>query len=194
MRVFVSMKDLKLIGFKSHDCHVSMQQLQPVAICGILPKNVRVTIILCKLEMYFPPSFFDNTVHLIVYLVKKIRCCGLVYLRWMYPIEPYMKIFKGYTHNHHRTKALIVERYIIEEPVEFFSNYLSEAKSIEISKSHHVDRYGGRGGKGLNVISMHLDIFLQTHLYILNNVDEVEPYLSTHKRFIKEKYPRMSEK
>ena len=40
----VSMQDLKLVGLKSHDCHILMQQLLPVAIRGILPKNVRQTI------------------------------------------------------------------------------------------------------------------------------------------------------
>ena len=29
------MKDLKFVGLKSHDCHVLMQQLLPVAIRGI---------------------------------------------------------------------------------------------------------------------------------------------------------------
>ncbi|XP_057249977.1 uncharacterized protein LOC104893596 [Beta vulgaris subsp. vulgaris] len=38
----VSMQNLKLMGLKSYDCHVLMQQLLPVAIRGILPKNVRV--------------------------------------------------------------------------------------------------------------------------------------------------------
>ncbi|XP_057248173.1 uncharacterized protein LOC130590170 [Beta vulgaris subsp. vulgaris] len=82
----VSMQNLKLMGLKSHDCHVLMQQLLPFVIRGIVPKNVRVVItrlcsffnaiyskvidpndlddlesqivvILCQLEMYFPPSF-----------------------------------------------------------------------------------------------------------------------------------------
>jgi len=35
-------------------------------------------IILCQLEMYFPPSFFDIIVHLIVHLVREIRLCGPV--------------------------------------------------------------------------------------------------------------------
>lgn len=96
-----------------------------------------------------------------------------------------MKIFKRYTKNHHRLKFLIVERYITKEVIEFCSNYLSEAESIGILKSHHANRYGGRG---LNVISMSRDIVLQSHFYILNNVDEVQPYLSTHKRLIKKKY------
>ena len=71
------------IGLKSHDCHILMQQLLPIAIRGILPKNVRQTImclcaffssicnkvidplkldelqaeiviVLCQLEMFFP--------------------------------------------------------------------------------------------------------------------------------------------
>jgi len=35
------MQDLKLIGLKSHDCHILMQQLLPVAIRRILPKTIR---------------------------------------------------------------------------------------------------------------------------------------------------------
>lgn len=88
----------------------------------------KATIILCQLEMYFPPSFFDNMVHLLVHLVRKIKFYSPVYLRWMYQIERYMNIFKGYTKNHHRLKALIIERYITEEDVEFCSNYLSGKK------------------------------------------------------------------
>ena len=76
----------------------------------------------------------------------------------------------------------------------FSLKYLSEVESIIIPNSRHVGRYTSRGTQGLNVISMHMDIVLQEHLYILNNIDEFEPYLSTHKRVIKEKYPRMSEK
>ena len=108
IKSLVSMEDLKLMGLKSHDCHVLMQYLLPVAIRGILPKNVRqvitrlclffnaicrkvidptrldeleneVIILLCQLEMYFSP-FFDITVHLIVHLVREIRICGLVFL------------------------------------------------------------------------------------------------------------------
>ena len=44
LKSLVSMQDLKLVGLKSHDCHILMQQLLPVGIRGILPKNVRQTI------------------------------------------------------------------------------------------------------------------------------------------------------
>jgi len=100
VKSLVSMQDLKLIGLNSHGCHILMQQLLSVGIRGILPKNVRHTItclcpffssicckvidplkfdeledeivvILCELEMFFPPSFFDIMVHLVVHPLQK---------------------------------------------------------------------------------------------------------------------------
>ncbi|XP_056697557.1 uncharacterized protein [Spinacia oleracea] len=51
----VSMENLKLLGLKSHDCHVLMEDFLPVAIRSILPKNVRYAIIrLC---------FFFKAIH-----------------------------------------------------------------------------------------------------------------------------------
>src|SRR6266542_6803832 len=94
----VSMKDLKLIGMKSHDCHVMMTQILPIAIRNILPINVQEIIMnlcfffnkisqktmdvleldeleaaavetVCQVEMYFPPSFFDELITLEVHKV-----------------------------------------------------------------------------------------------------------------------------
>lgn len=68
-----------------------------------------------------------------------------------------------------------------------------EVESIGIPKSRRDGRYEGRGTWGLNVKSMNHDVVLQAHLYIFNNFDEVQPYLSAHKRLTKEKYPWMSD-
>ncbi|XP_027362812.1 uncharacterized protein LOC113870421 [Abrus precatorius] len=51
VKSLVSMKDLKLVGLKSHDCHVLMQQFLPIAIRDVLPKNVRQVII--RLCLFF---------------------------------------------------------------------------------------------------------------------------------------------
>ncbi|XP_068497787.1 uncharacterized protein [Phaseolus vulgaris] len=224
VKSLVSMNALKLIGLKSHDCHVLMQQLLPVAIRGILPKNVRHTItrlcsffnsicskeidsqkldeleeeiivILCQLEMFFPPSFFDIMVHLVVHLVREIRLCGPVYMRWMYLVERYMKILKGYVKNQCRPEASIIERYISEESIEFCSEYMSKAKCIGVpEKAWHSRRFISKSSRGVHVISKSREEVLQAHLYILNNTDEVLPYLDTHKDIVKYKNPRQSEK
>ena len=44
IKSLVSVNDLKLVGLKSHNYHVLMQQLLVVAIRGILPDKVRVSI------------------------------------------------------------------------------------------------------------------------------------------------------
>lgn len=112
----VSLEDHKILGLKSHDCHVLMQQVLPVALRGLLPKGPRIAIFrlcatlnqLCQrvlderqleklekevpetlwmLERFFPPSFFDVMVHLTIHLVQEARIGGPVHLRWMFPPE-----------------------------------------------------------------------------------------------------------
>jgi len=192
----VFVKDLKLVGLKSHDCHVLMQQLLPVAIQGILPDKVRVAItrlcfvfnaicskvidpatldeleneaaiVLCQMEMYFPPSFFDIMVHLIVHLVREIRLCGPIFLWWMYPIERYMKVLKGYTKNQHQPEASIVERYVAEECIEFCSQYIEGGKAVGLPETRHGQTIGGKGTRGFNVVTMTRHEVSQAHLYVL---------------------------
>jgi hypothetical protein len=105
-----------------------------------------------------------------------------------------MKTFKGYTKNYHRREASIVERHITKKTIDFCTIYLSEVISIGIPKSRHEGRYNGRSIQGLNVKTFSRDVILQAHLNILNNLLEVQPYLTAHKSLIKEKYPRMNEK
>jgi hypothetical protein len=41
----INMTEKKFQNLKSHDCHVIMMQLLPVALRGLLPENVRVPIV-----------------------------------------------------------------------------------------------------------------------------------------------------
>ena len=216
-----SVADLKLVGLKSHDCHVLMQQLLPVAICGILPEKVRVAItrlcfffnaicskvvepkhlddlenqaaiILCELDMYFPSWFFDIMVHLIVHLVREIRLCGLVFLHWMYHVECYMKVLKGYTKNRYQPEASIIERYIVEEAIEFCSEYINIATPVGVPQSRHDLSTEGRGTRGFNVVTMDRQQLSLTNLYILQNTVEVIPYIHAHKQHVIGIHPKMN--
>ena len=198
-----------------------MQQLLAVAIQDIFPNKVRLAIthlcfffhaicskvldpvkfddleneaaiILCHLEMYFPPTFFDTMIHLIVHQVREIKCCGPIYLRWIYPVERYMKILNGYTKNLYRPKASIVERYIAEEAIEFCSEYIEKAKPVGLLESRHDDRVGGKSSRGLHVITPSVEDLLQAHLYVLNNSNEVLPYIVQHQHLVKQSNPKMS--
>ena len=84
-----------------------------------------------------------------------------------------MKILKGYTNNLHHPKASIVERYIVEEAIEFCSEYIEKEKPVGLPESHHDERVGGKGSRGLYVITPSVEDLQQARLNILNNSNEV---------------------
>ncbi|XP_021625026.1 uncharacterized protein LOC110624220 [Manihot esculenta] len=112
----VDMNKYRLFGMKSHDCHIFMQRLLPIAFRELLPMRVweaitelsifckqlmstilreedmqrleeDIPVILCKLERIFPPGFFDLMEHLPIHLAYEARIGGPVQYRWMYPYE-----------------------------------------------------------------------------------------------------------
>ena len=112
----VNLKERKISSLKSHDNHILMQQLLPIALRGSLPSHVTrpliklacffrkicsktltvsdissaevdIVLTLCELEKIFPPSFFTVMVYLVMHLATEAKFGGLVQYRWMYPIK-----------------------------------------------------------------------------------------------------------
>ncbi|KAJ8770996.1 hypothetical protein K2173_023321 [Erythroxylum novogranatense] len=131
----VDLRKYKLFGMKSHDCHVFMQRLIPIAFRECLPSKVweaitelslffksltsieinigemeklehEIPVILCKLEGIFPPSFFDCMEHLPVHLPHEAKLVGPVQYRWMYPFER------------------LVDKYYCNNQLQTFINYI----------------------------------------------------------------------
>ena len=157
---------------KAHDCHVIMTQPLPVALRGILPPKVRAPIIklcsffntiskkvidvsmleqlqrdiaktLVRLEMHFPPTYFDISLHLLIHLVDQIRALGPMYLHQMFPFERLMKVFRTYVRNIFRPEGGMVEGWSMEEAIEFCTYYL-DTKRARVLESHHEGRLGGK--------------------------------------------------
>ncbi|XP_074324358.1 uncharacterized protein LOC141661273 [Apium graveolens] len=220
---YVSMKDLKLVGMKSHDCHVLMQHLLPIAIRGILPKHVRVvitklcyffnainskvidprtldklqadiTVTLCEFEMYFLHSFFDIMVHLVMHLVREIKICGPLYLRQMYPFDIFLCILKAYVRNQYLPEASIVEGYSVEETTKFCTDYLASTDSVGIPRSRREGRLQGKGTLGHKMISPGAEMLDRAHLFVLQHMIEVNPYLQEHTVEIRQMHPSKSGK
>ena len=121
----VNVNDGKISGMKSHDYHVFLQRLLAATSLGYLKKDLYIVLselssffkdlcsntmdramlkklqtdiilILCKLEMTYPPSFFVIMVHLPIHLPREVELGGLVHYRWMYFIERYWNIISIY--------------------------------------------------------------------------------------------------
>ena len=63
-----------------------------------------IVVILCELEMYFPPAFFDIMVHLLVHIVDDIIDLGPTFLHNMMPFERMNGVIKGFVRNRSRWK------------------------------------------------------------------------------------------
>ncbi|XP_065871602.1 uncharacterized protein [Euphorbia lathyris] len=154
----INLDKRKIWGLKTHDCHVLMEQLLPLAIWGVsLPKvyevivkmstffrdlcskilkvkdldtlERQISITLCEMEKIFLPSFFDVMVHLCVHLATEAKLGGPVQYRWMYPIERLLRKLKCYVRNKSRPEGSIAEGYIIEECMLFCSKYLHDIET-----------------------------------------------------------------
>jgi hypothetical protein len=106
----VDVNGCKVSGLKSHDYHIILQKLLPFIVRHILPEAVVRPLVelskffnalcseelvqtdmdklsssiaetLCKLEMIFPPSFFDIMMHLPVHLAEEAKFGGEVCYR-----------------------------------------------------------------------------------------------------------------
>ncbi|KAH0718720.1 hypothetical protein KY285_014751 [Solanum tuberosum] len=155
-----------IFGMKSHDCHVFMQRLLPIAFRELLPSNVWQALtelslffkdltstplrvddmerlerdipqILCKLERIFPPGFYDSMEHLPVHLPYEARIAGPVQYRWMYPFERYLGTLKRMIGNKASVEGSICEAYLMTESTQLFSHYF---EPHVMTRNHNVDR------------------------------------------------------
>ncbi|KAK9054123.1 hypothetical protein SSX86_025200 [Deinandra increscens subsp. villosa] len=214
----VSLKDSKLLGMKSHDCHVLMTHMIPIAIRGLLPDHVRHTITklclffnnihskvidvealdqwqkdiietLCELEMYFPPSFFDIMVHLVCHIVQEIKACGPVFLRYMYPFERFMGVLKGHVRNRNRPEGSIVEGYTSEEVTHFCEGYMEDLNSAGVPKSRHSGRLGGQPVIGIKTIMPSYEDLQGAHLVVLKHMTCLAQFVNEHMEMLRSTYP-----
>nr|XP_043611316.1 uncharacterized protein LOC122582917 [Erigeron canadensis] len=172
----------RIQGLKSHDCHILLQCMIPIAIRPFMTKQIRdalielsrffkklteptlyvselealqkeIVNILCKLERIFPPSFFTIMVHLCVHFPQEAILGGPVQSRWMYPIERYLGHLKKYVRNKAKLEGSIAKGYVVEEAMTFCSQYLKGVES-------KLDRHGKNDDKTNNGSqSFALDIF-----------------------------------
>ena len=162
----------KFQNLKSHDCHVIMTQLLPVALRGLLPENVRLAIVklcafrnaisqkvidpeiiprlqndlvqcLVSFELVFPPSFFNIMTHVLVHLCEEINVLGPVFLHNMFPFERFMGVLKKYVHNRARPDGSISKGHENEEVIDFCIDFIPDLKPIGVPESRHKGRLDG---------------------------------------------------
>ena len=161
----------KLQGLKTHDCHILLQRLLAIGIKDLVKPNMYnviaelgrffreicsktldrdvvkrlkedIAVILCKLELIYPPAFFDVMVHLAVHLPDEALSRGPVQYGWMYPIERRLCTFKSTVRNKARAEACIAEAYMAAEAYTFASRYIPDIET-RFNRGRRIVEVGG---------------------------------------------------
>lgn len=124
---------------------------------------------LCEFEIYFPPSFFDIMVHLVVHLPREIKEYGPVFLRYMYPYERHMGTLQDKAKNKANPEGSIINGIKAEEAANFCVIFLARAEEIGVPKSRHEGRLQGKGTIGRKAVRPPLEIFRKSHCFLLQH-------------------------
>jgi hypothetical protein len=208
----VSVKDMK-INFnlmKSHDYHVLMTALLPVALRGIKTEMVRNTVTslclffnvieqkvidkeklldlerrhfetLCLLEATFPPLFFDLMLHLTAHLVRKIWFHGPSYLHQMFPYERFYGFLKSLVHNRLFPEGAIVRGYEAIKVVEWAMSYMDPQNPIGVPRSWHEGRLSGVGTMGKRSVTPDVDAFQKAHFTMIQQLHLITLFANEQK-------------
>ncbi|KAL0297732.1 UNVERIFIED_CONTAM: hypothetical protein Sradi_6825300 [Sesamum radiatum] len=181
----VDIANLRLHSMKSHDCHVFMQKLIPIAFRELLLEFVwgalvelsilfqvlcsttldvkkvqeleeNVSIIMCNLEKIFPPAFFDSVEHLIIHLPYEALMGGPVQYRWMYPFERFLHDSKKKVKNKAHVEASICEAYIVQEIGWFTFHYIESHVTCKRYRSSRNDELSQNNDRVARDIFNHL--------------------------------------
>ncbi|KAG8493493.1 hypothetical protein CXB51_010896 [Gossypium anomalum] len=205
----VSFKDRRLYSLKSHDYHILMQDLLPIALRCCMSKNVtsciielsnimkaicgkvlnveelekvqdRATLTLYNLEKIFPHSFFTIMVHLVIHLPHEAILGGPSYCR-----------------NKRYPEGSIAEGYLAEECMTFCSRYLEDAETRlnrpsrnaglndhDLAETYLFQSYGEPIGK-VEIVELDDISWIQAHRYVLFHHDSMEPLRNEYKQILR---------
>jgi hypothetical protein len=145
----VSMSELKMSGYNTHDCHIMLSLFLAIAIRAVnhpylkmvitlmchffnaISKKVidvseldelhkEIRVTMCQLRMCFPPSFFDMMEHYMIHLADQIFVLGPSNMYYMYLYERHLVGMKGYVCNCAHPKGSMIEGYTTKEVIECY--------------------------------------------------------------------------
>ena len=100
-----------------------------IHVCEVPKWKKEIVEIVCVFEKEFPTSFMDLQVHLLIDLVDEIEIAGIVWTRWMFFFERYIKTLKIYVQQKARPEGCMVEGYVLNEA--FFFLWKFHGKDFE---------------------------------------------------------------
>jgi hypothetical protein len=134
----ISMSELKVSGYNTHDCHTILSLYLAIAIRAVNHSYLKMVITrmchffnvisnkaidvveldeickemrvtMCPFEMCFPPAFFDMMEHYMIHSPDQIFVLGPMYMHHMYSYERHMVVMKSYVCNRAHPERSMIE-------------------------------------------------------------------------------------
>nr|XP_043612588.1 uncharacterized protein LOC122584570 [Erigeron canadensis] len=140
----VELKPPKLSGLKSHDSHILMQQLLPLALRNVLPKHVRYPVMkLCRYYNQLCSKVLNpNELVQMEIEIGKFFVIWKGYFHHHSLMSWYLSTLKSYVRNKSRPEGSIVEGYLAEELAEVLDlKILDKAHSYVLFNCTEVDEF-----------------------------------------------------
>jgi hypothetical protein len=134
--------------------------------------------------MYFPPAFFDISVHFTIHLIKDIKLLGPVFLHQMYAYERFNGILKSFVRNRAYPEGSMVQGYYTEKAVECALNYADPSNPIGVPKSRHEGRLTRKETIGKKAITPNPHLFHCAHFHVLQQMSIVCESFDEHKKML----------
>jgi len=71
--------------------------------------------IICSIKDMFLTSILNIHVHLLIHLVDQVELVDIVHTRWMFYLERFIKVLKGYVRQKDRPKGSTVEAWLVHK-------------------------------------------------------------------------------
>ncbi|GJS58669.1 zinc finger, CCHC-type containing protein [Tanacetum coccineum] len=184
----VSMKDHKISNLKSHDGHILMQDVLPIALRASVMSRTQSRVVKAVTDYCF---FFNGVVrkimvYLTIHLIYEAKVGGPVHYRWMYPVERYLMQLKSYVRNKAQPEGSIVEGYIKEECLNFCSRYFEGVETPfnrpprndenVVGKEIYMFNSSGRKLGKVKILKLDGNSLAQAHCYVLLNHSKIQPF------------------
>jgi hypothetical protein len=92
--------------------------------------------LMCEMQKYLPPSFFNAQEHYLIHQVEEIEMCGPVHTRSIRMVERHLKSLKALVRQRARLEGSMVEGYMVHESMVYISQYLPKLAAQAMHAVH----------------------------------------------------------
>jgi hypothetical protein len=94
--------------------------------------------LMCEMQKYIPPTFFNAQEHYLIHQVEEIEICEPAHTRSMWMVERHLKSLKALVRQRARLKGFMVERYMVYKSMMYISHYLPKLVAPTMHAVHRI--------------------------------------------------------